>query len=527
MLDVMDYAATEAATPPVSRRRGHKRALTVSAAAVLALLATAAILLSVKWPFTQAKMQEELAAATSGNVQIHGFRATHFPPGCVMEGVEFRQAGNSGGPPLLTAEKLTIRANYRGLFRHRIEVMRLEDVRLDMGQRKEKSKSGASGTGSNDGSSNANSTTIAEIDVDRAVIEFPRKEKPPLLFSVHRLTFGAFVKGKPTSFHVTVDNPLPPGQVGADGQFGPWDTTDIAATPLSGTYKYTDAKLHSLGGIAGTLSSQGSFAGPARALRVQGTTDTPDFELKSAAHPVHLRTQFQADVNCTNGDVNLHSIRGELEKTSFAVAGEVAGKTDPRSKIASLQVNDAGGRIEDWLRLLAPEQTPAMTGPISFQAHVTVPGGRRPFIQRVRLGGDFELTGVAFTKEESQHGVSELSLRAQGQKLPDENEPLPKILGNLSGHVDLFDGVAHFSNFLFKVPGARASMHGTYSFIDETVDLHGQLEVETKFSATATGPKGLVARVVEPLFAKSRGKGEILPVKLTGSYDHASYGLDK
>jgi AsmA-like C-terminal region len=232
-------------------------------------------------------------------------------------------------------------------------------------------------------------------------------------------------------------------------------------------------------------------------------------------------------VNCTNGDVNLQSIRGEVEKTSFAVAGEVAGKTNPHSKVASLQVNDAGGRIEDWLRLLAPEQTPAMTGPISFQAHVTVPGGRRPFIQRVRLGGDFELTGVAFTKEKSQHGVSELSLRAQGQKLADENESLPKILGNLSGHVDLFDGVAHFSQLSFTVPGAQASMHGTYSFIDERIDLHGQLELATKFSATATGPKGLVTRVVEPLFAKSRGKGEILPVKLTGSYDHPSYGLDK
>ena len=522
----MDYAATEAATPPVSKGRGHKRVLTICAVAVLALLATAAILLAVKWPFTQAKMQEELATATSGSIQIHGFHTKYFPPGCVMEGVEFRLAGSSGGPPLLTAERLTIRANYRGLFFKRIEVMHLEGVRLDMGQKKQKSKSSASETGSN-GSSNASSTTIAEIDVDRAVIEFPRKEKPPLLFNVRRLTFGTFVQGKPTSFHVTVDNPVPPGLVGADGQFGPWDTADIAATPLSGTYRFTDAKLRSLGGIAGTLSSQGSFVGQARTLRVQGTTDTPDFEVKSAAHPVHLRTQFQAVVNCTNGDVNLQSIRGELEKTSFAVAGEVAGKANPRSKVASLQVNDAGGRIEDWLRLLAPAQTPAMTGPISFQAHVTVPGGRRPFIERVRLGGDFELTGIAFTKEKSQHGVSELSLRAQGQKLPDENEPLPKILGNLSGLVDLFDGVAHFSNLSFTVPGAHASMHGTYSFIDETIDLHGQLEVETKFSATASGPKGLVTRVVEPLFAKSRGKGEILPVKLTGSYDHASYGLDK
>ncbi len=162
----------EVETPPVSKPRVHKRVLTICAVAVLALLATAAILLAVKWPFTQAKMQEELATATSGSVQIHGFRTTYFPPGCVMEGVEFRQAGNSGGPPLLTAERLTIRANYRGLFRKRVEVMHLEGVRLDMGQKKQKSKSGASETRSN-GSSNANSTTIAEIDVDRGGHRIP------------------------------------------------------------------------------------------------------------------------------------------------------------------------------------------------------------------------------------------------------------------------------------------------------------------------------------------------------------------
>ena len=525
-MGAMDSATRTVPTPSVSKRRNYKRVFTIAAVAVLVLLATAAMLLAIKWPFTMAKMQKELATETSGSVEIHGFRTRYFPPGCVMEGVEFRQSGNSGGSPLLTAEKLTIRANYRGLFHKRIEVMRFEGVRLDMGQKKQKSKSGGSGTGSNGGSS-ANATTIAEIDVDRAVIEFPRKEKPPLLFNVHRLTFGTFVEGKPTAFHVTLDNPLPPGLVGADGQFGPWDTTDIAATPLSGTYRFTDAKLRSLGGIAGTLSSQGSFAGPARTLRVQGTTDTPDFEVKSAAHPVHLRTQFQAVVNCTNGDVNLQSIRGELEKTSFAVAGEVAGKTNPHSKVASLRVNDAAGRIEDWLRLLTPEPTPAMSGPISFQAHVTIPGGRRPFLQRVRLNGDFELIGIAFTKDESQHGVSELSLRAQGQKLPDAKQPLPKIPGNLSGHVDLFNGVAHFSNLSYTVPGAHAGMHGTYSFIDERIDLHGQLEVETKFSATATGAGRLATRVIEPLFARGRGKGEILPVKLTGTYDHPSYGLDK
>jgi len=51
--------------------------------------------------------------------------------------------------------------------------------------------------------------------------------------------------------------------------------------------------------------------------------------------------------------------------------------------------------------------------------------------------------------------------------------------------------------------------------------------VDTKFSKTAGGAKALLTRATEGLFAKGNGNGEILPVKLTGTYDHASYGLDK
>lgn len=97
----------------------------------------------------------------------------------------------------------------------------------------------------------------------------------------------------------------------------------------------------------------------------------------------------------------------------------------------------------------------------------------------------------------------------------------------ISGHVELLDGVAHFSNLSYKLPGAIANVQGTYSFDDERIDLHGQLRVDTKFSKTGGGPKGLLTRVTEGLFAKGNGKGEILPVKLTGTYEHPSWGLDK
>jgi hypothetical protein len=39
--------------------------------------------------------------------------------------------------------------------------------------------------------------------------------------------------------------------------------------------------------------------------------------------------------------------------------------------------------------------------------------------------------------------------------------------------------------------------------------------------------KVLLTRAAEGLLAKAKGMGEILPVKMTGTYDHPSYSLDK
>ena len=513
------------APPQQGLKRSRYRAITIGLSVVLAVVATAAILLAVEWPFTQAKIVARIESATSTKFRIGSFRIKYFPPGCVMEGAELRSQDGLNSAPLVTVGKLTVVSNYRQLLLHRgIEVMHLEDVHLDMGQGKGLKLRGRSG----ERRGSDNSASINEIMVDRGTIEYPRKERSPLIFNVHQLRLDNVVQGKRISFHLSIDNPLPPGRVQADGQFDPWSVSDIRQTPLSGAYRFTDARLNSLGGIAGTLSSQGSFGGPANAVRVQGSTDTPNYEVKSAGHPLHLRTNFQAVVNCTNGDVGLQSIQGRFEKTVFGVTGDVTGKKNGRSRVASLQAADPGGRIEDWLRLFTSDQTPAMAGAISFQTHMTISGGPKPFIRRVHLTGDFGITEVTFAKAKTQQNVSELSLRAQGQKVPDpENAELPKITGELSGHVEVIDGVAHFSKLSYRVPGATADVHGTYSFNDERIDLHGQLRVDRKFSRTAGGPKGLLTRVTEGLFAKGSGTGEILSVKLTGTYDDPSYGLDK
>ncbi len=229
--------------------------------------------------------------------------------------------------------------------------MRLEDVRVDAGQRRAITTASRAGSnGSSKGSSKKNSTSIAELIIESAVVEVPRKDKPALLFNIHQLTLDNVIQGEAITFHLALDNPLPPGRVRGDGQFNPWNSVDAIEIPLSGEYEFSDAKLDSIRGIGGTLSSQGELCGAGRgALRVQGTTDTPDYQVESAGHPVHLRTDFQAIVNCGNGDVDSRRMSARNSETRRLIfegavtSGKPGGRGWPRLQV-SARIPEGGSK---------------------------------------------------------------------------------------------------------------------------------------------------------------------------------------
>jgi hypothetical protein len=99
------------------------------------------------------------------------------------------------------------------------------------------------------------------------------------------------------------------------------------------------------------------------------------------------------------------------------------------------------------------------------------------------------------------------------------------VLSDLKGHVLLRNGVATFSNLSFSVPGALGQMQGTYNLISEKIDLHGTLKTEAEVSKTTHGIKALMLKVLDPFF-KNKPNGYLAPVKITGTYDHPSFGLD-
>src|SRR5437868_2028959 len=73
--------------------------------------------------------------------------------------------------------------------------------------------------------------------------------------------------------------------------------------------------------------------------------------------------------------------------------------------------------------------------------------------------------------------------------------------------------------------GPICRLDGSYNVITEKIDLHGVLRTDAELANTVHGPKALFLKVLDRFFKKKHA-GYIAPVKITGTYDHPSFGLD-
>ncbi len=497
------------------------RWIKIAGSSVLVIVGTVFVLLASRWPFTQHAVITALQERFSSTVTLKTFRGMYLTPGCVAEEITFRRDNDRNAQPLATVEKLTIQGGYIGLFTSpkrigRVTVKGLRILVPSVSGRKDETQRTSHTTES--------TLIIGEIIADGAVVQFASDTNPkePLQFDIRQLRLGSVADDRPMSFHVTLLNPEPPGEVRADGQFGPLESSDFNHLALSGSYGFQHANLGTFPGIAGTLSSDGTFHGVLEHIDVEGATDVPDFQVKTSGHPVHLHTQFHAVVNGTDGNVALQPVYAQFEKTSVASQGEVAGKRNGTGKTVSIDITETKGRIEDWLRLFAKSNRPALTGSMNFRATVGFPFEQGRFLDQITLQGDFGIDTMRFTSSETQANVNSLSERAQGEK--EDSDP-ENVISNLKGHVELKNGIATFSTLSFSVPGALAQMHGTYGLMNEQINLHGTLRLDSRLSKGSKGIRSFLLKAVEP-FLKKKDAGEVVPIKLTGSYTHPSYGID-
>ncbi len=492
----------------------HSGNVILIAILVLAAFCLVVLVFSRHWLFAEAPVLENLREASDSKVSARAFRETYFPsPGCVLEGVIFRH-GPGEAKPLITIEKLTIQGSYSGLLTNRINRIIAQGMHVEIPP---------FGAGAPFHTTKSK-LTIGEIIANGTAIDFDSKnpESPPLRFLIREASLQNVGWSGPMTYRLKARNPKPPGEITTSGKFGVWTQTDPGETPISGEYKFEQADLSVYDGIAGKLSSIGKFGGKLSHIDISGETQTPDFEVKSGRHPARLTTQFSAYVDGTRGDVFLKRVDAAFWRTHIIAEGSIAKPTagDGKTAVIHLQANDA--RIEDLLRLFVKADRPPMSGNVSFRARAEIPPGPEEFLKRVKLLGRFGIDAGTFSEPSTQHGVNKLSADARGEKAGNDPET---VLTDLTGQEDLLRGTARFTDLSFGVPGAAARLHGTYSLIDEKIDLRGQMKLDTQISNTQSGPKALLLKAIQPFF-KKKHKKQIVPVRISGTYAHPTFGLD-
>jgi hypothetical protein len=484
----------------------------IAAVVVLVLLAIAVAL--CRRPFSEGAILQDLHEISDSQVTARAFHQKLFPyPGCVLEGVVFRH-GSHQIKPLITIERLTIQGSYLGLLQTRVRRITAEGMRIFVP---------AFGTGE-DFHTTPSTISVDEIVANGSSVEFAfhDPDKTSLRFDIHEALMRDVVPNRPFSYRLKVHNPEPPGEVAVEGKFGPWKRGDAGETPISGEYTFEHADLSVYHGVAGILSSKGKFEGNLAHIDIDGKNDVPDFEVKMGGHPVRLTTEFSAYVDAMHGDTYLKQVTADFWKTHVVGEGSIAKSASGKGKTALINFRSNNARIDDLLRLFVKASRPPMSGKVTLQARVEIPPGHEEFLKKIKLRGSFGIDSGVFTKPKTQEGVNKLSAGALGEKDPVDPET---VLMDLTGQVDVLGGVSRFSDLSFNVPGAAARMHGTYNLLNHKIDLRGQLQVDSKISNTESGTKAFLLKMMEPFFKKKK-KGEIVPVRISGTYEHPTFGLD-
>ncbi len=497
-----------------------------------AALAVAAglFLLSLRLdPIVRGRVVQALAARFDADVRLASLHVSLFPsPRVTAEGLALRHKGwDPSQKPFIGVRKFTAYTGYGLLFGpvKRVTNIRLEGLVIDLPPNdRGKMKQGMVGHPKR--GENRFPFVIEEIVADGTVlvIEPRSKDKESLDFDIGKLTLHSVGAGQPMSFRASLTNPKPPGNIESTGSFGPWMTEDPRQTPVSGKYTFRHADLSVFAGIAGILSSDGEYGGVLERIAVRGDTDTPDFTVATAGFPVDLKTHYSAIVDGTNGDTTLDPVDAQFLHSSLECRGAVTDTPGIKGKAVSLDVKTIHARIEDLLRLTVKARRPALTGAIAFQTKFFLPPGGKDVMTRLALDGQFGITAAKFTDTGVQGRMNDLSLRAQGR--PKEiGEDMETFASDFHGRFRLKDGVASFSRLSFGIPGAQVNLDGDYGLKSGELDFHGTLRMQAKISQTVTGFKSILLKVADPFFKKN-GAGSVVPIRITGTQDHPSFGIE-
>jgi AsmA-like C-terminal region len=485
---------------------------------LLCVLFASGIILFFKWPFTEQKLLQTLEHVSSSEVRLKRFQKIYFPqPGYVGDEITFWRKSPKGEVQLGSIRRFEARATWVALLTltHRLQSIRLNGLRVEIPNPVPPPM--------NLHPSLKTSTTVTTLIADGAVLDIAPRSAGGQSFQLHfpKLVLGNIEKQKSITLQTRVRLPQPPADLEVSGRFGPMVQGNAGRIPLFGSYHLTDADLSRFKAIKGILTSQGDFRGTVASCEVRGNAAIPDFEVTSSGHAMPFEAKFDALVNAVQKTVTIRSVSAHLVNTALQANGRIASTSGQKGETLWATIETEHGRVEDLLRLFTSAPKPAVDGPITFHTKVVLPPGDQKFIRKVQLEGDFVISQAEFTHSTTQAKLDKLSERARKSK--DDTGP-QNVSADVRGHVRLQDGTAVLSHMVFTTPGATARGGGTYSLVNQRIDLRGKLAIQASLSKAAGGIKSILLLPLDPFF-KKKNAGAVLPVKIMGTYSHPTFGV--
>ena len=122
-----------------------------------------------------------------------------------------------------------------------------------------------------------------------------------------------------------------------------------------------------------------------------------------------------------------------------------------------------------------------------------------------------------------QGKIDTLSRKGQGQ--PNSTD-ISGVVSEMNGSFDLNGGKVTFSSLRFGVAGVALNLTGSYDTMNGNLDFHGTLVLQAKLSQTTTGAKSFFLKALDPFF-KGKDSGTVLQIKITGTKDNPTFGIDR
>jgi hypothetical protein len=538
-----------------------KKYLYAAAAAVAVLLIGSWLAGRAASPWAREKFVDALEKRFASKVELEGLDVHVFPTfRAVGTKMVFRHKGRTDVPPLFEIDRFTATSSLPALLVGRVSLLRLEGLRVTVARDRDEddaqeddaggpevdrrdagseesaaadsadredqatddraAQSHAPGPEDNENDAGAGAMIVSTIVADGTHLEVLPKnpEKEPLTFDLFQLTLHDAGAHSAMTFDSVMTNPKPPGDIVTSGKFGPWNKEKPRRTPVSGSYTFTNADLSEFKGISGILSSEGSYDGVLERIAVKGWTDVPDFQ--ASGNPVHLKTNYEAVVDGTDGDTYLEPVEATFLQSKVIARGKVEGMPDRKGKAVSLDVTVTEARVEDMVAIAVPlEGEPPLTGPIQFTTKFYLPPGDEDVVEKLRLDGRFGVQESTFSSK-VQNRVDSLSMRAQGRP---EQDPVQEAAADFEGEFHMAKGTITFPRIEFVVPGAEVGLSGDYALREKQLDFEGHVLMQAKVSETVTGVKSFFLKLVDPFF-REKGRTSI-PITIGGTVKNPDFGL--